>query len=62
MRGGGVHQIALQVEAVRGAVERWKNAGFVFAVEDMEGVRGKVAFIHPKYAGGVLIELVEEEY
>jgi methylmalonyl-CoA/ethylmalonyl-CoA epimerase len=61
-RGGGLHHIALQVDEVREEVERLKNEGFVFAVEDMEGVRGKVAFIHPKYAGGVLIELVEEEY
>ncbi len=61
-RGGGLHHIALKVKEVKGEVERLKNEGFVFAVENMEGAKGRVAFIHPKYAGGVLIELVEDEY
>ena len=61
-RGGGIHHVAIMVDKVDSEVERLKNEGFVFALENMEGAKGKVAFIHPKSTGGVLIELVENEY
>jgi len=61
-RGEGLHHIAITVDNVERRVEELRSQGFVFTAErPAVGAGGKkVIFVHPKSAGGVLIELVEE--
>jgi methylmalonyl-CoA epimerase len=60
-RGPGVHHICLEVEDLPGMLLRLKQRGV--ALIDEEPRRGAhdtlVAFVHPKSANGVLVELVE---
>jgi methylmalonyl-CoA/ethylmalonyl-CoA epimerase len=60
-RGPGLHHIALEVEGIESALVALKALGIPLIDEVPRiGARGhKVAFIHPKATGGVLIELVE---
>ncbi|HUZ77237.1 MAG TPA: methylmalonyl-CoA epimerase [Chloroflexota bacterium] len=59
--GEGVHHIALQVEDCAATLAAVRATGLRTVDEvPRPGAGGtKVAFIHPKSAGGVLIELVE---
>ncbi|MEI7907593.1 MAG: methylmalonyl-CoA epimerase [Bacteroidota bacterium] len=61
-RGEGIHHICLDVDNIKSEIERLKNHGFQFISEvPSEGGDGYwVAFIHPKSANGVLIELCEK--
>jgi methylmalonyl-CoA/ethylmalonyl-CoA epimerase len=60
-RGPGVHHICLEVEDLAGMLQRLKQQGVQLI--DEEPRRGAhdtlVAFVHPKSANGVLVELVE---
>lgn len=58
-RGEGLHHVCLGVDDVDAEVERLKGAGFQFVGEaPRPGAGGcRVAFIHPKSAGGILVEL-----
>lgn len=60
-RGEGLHHIAMRVDNLEQAVERMKEAGVVFVgAAPRPGAEGSsVAFVHPKSAGGVLLELVQ---
>jgi methylmalonyl-CoA/ethylmalonyl-CoA epimerase len=59
-RGPGLHHICLQVEDLDAELERLRRAGVAFTAEPRPGSHGsRIAFIHPKSAGGVLIELCE---
>ncbi len=59
-RGEGVHHICLEVDDIVTALERLKDQGVPLIDEvPRPGAHGLVAFIHPKGAHGVLIELVE---
>jgi methylmalonyl-CoA epimerase len=60
-RGPGLHHIAIEVKDLAGLLPRLKAAGVALLDEaPRPGSRGtKVAFIHPKGAHGVLLELVE---
>ncbi len=60
-RGPGVHHVALRVEDVEEALARFRDRGLQPVDEaPRPGARGhRVAFLHPKSTGGVLIELVE---
>ena len=62
-RGEGIHHLALQVEDLPGLVQRLRDAGVTLVGEaPRPGAGGStVAFVHPKAAGGVLIELVQAE-
>ncbi|MDP9037236.1 MAG: methylmalonyl-CoA epimerase [Myxococcota bacterium] len=62
-RGPGLHHVALEVEGIEEAIAFLKGAGADMIDETpRRGARGhKVAFIHPKSMGGVLVELVERE-
>ncbi len=58
-RGEGIHHICLEVDDIRAEMSRLKSLGFRF-VEDVPSPGGDgtiVAFIHPKSANGVLVEL-----
>jgi methylmalonyl-CoA epimerase len=62
-RGPGLHHIAIEVEGIEDALTFLKSLGVPLIDEaPRKGARGhKVAFVHPKATGGVLIELVEAE-
>jgi methylmalonyl-CoA/ethylmalonyl-CoA epimerase len=60
-RGPGLHHIAIEVEGIESALALLKAMGVPLIDETPRaGARGhKVAFVHPKATGGVLVELVE---
>jgi methylmalonyl-CoA/ethylmalonyl-CoA epimerase len=62
-RGPGLHHIALEVEGIEEALAFLKSIGVPLIDESpRKGARGhKVAFVHPKATGGVLVELVEPD-
>lgn len=60
-RGPGLHHIAVEVEGIEDALATLKALGVPLVDETpRKGARGhKVAFLHPKATGGLLVELVE---
>ncbi len=59
-RGEGMHHICLEVDDLDATLADLKAKGTRLIDETpKEGAHGKVAFIHPKGAHGVLIELLE---
>lgn len=60
-RGEGVHHVALRVDDIDAAIAEAKAKGLrVLDETGRPGARGsRVAFIHPKSTGGVLIHFVE---
>jgi len=60
-RGEGLHHICLTVDDITGALEQLRNAGAdLITDEPRVGSDGRrYAFIHPKSAHGVLLELYE---
>jgi len=63
-RGPGLHHIAVEVEGIEEALALLKGLGVPLIDETpRSGARGhKVAFVHPKATGGVLVELVEPSH
>jgi methylmalonyl-CoA/ethylmalonyl-CoA epimerase len=61
-KGEGVHHIAFAVEDIKAEIRRLKMEGFVVLNEEPKrGADNKwVAFLHPKSAQGVLVELCQE--
>ena len=61
-RGEGIHHIAFEVADIRAEMDRLKAEGFILLNEEPKrGADNKlVCFIHPKSAGGVLVELCQE--
>ena len=61
-RGEGIHHIAFAVNDIKAEMKRLKNEGFVLLNETpKKGADNKwVAFLHPKSANGVLVELCQE--
>lgn len=60
-RGEGVHHIAFEVSDIKAEMQRLKDEGFrLLSEEPKRGADNKmVAFVHPKSANGVLVELCE---
>lgn len=60
-RGEGMHHLALAVEDIVAAMAQARAAGLAVIDEvPRAGARGrKVAFVHPKSVGGVLLEFVQ---
>jgi methylmalonyl-CoA epimerase len=57
-RGGGIHHMAFRTDDVDKDVGQLEDAGVRMAQGPSEGAHGcRVAFIHPKASGGVLLEL-----
>jgi len=58
-RGPGIHHVCLEVEDIHGMMKTLKERGVRFTSEKPgPGAHGaQVIFIHPKSAGGILIEL-----
>ena len=63
-KGPGLHHIAVEVEGIEQALLALKALGIALIDETpRKGARGhKVAFLHPKATGGVLVELVEPDH
>ena len=61
-KGEGIHHIAFEVDDIRAEMARLKNENFILLSDEPKpGADNKlVCFIHPKSAGGVLIELVQD--
>ena len=61
-RGEGIHHIALEVTGLDGLLRGLREAGInIIGDEARPGAAGsRVAFLHPRSCGGVLVELVEE--
>jgi methylmalonyl-CoA epimerase len=61
-RGEGLHHICLEVDDIAATLADLKAKGAQLIDETPKrGAYGQVAFIHPKGAHGVLIELVERD-
>lgn len=62
-RGPGLHHVAFAVPHIEKAMEDARKAGLeLIDAEPRMGMHGvRIAFIHPKSAGGVLTELVEHD-
>jgi methylmalonyl-CoA/ethylmalonyl-CoA epimerase len=60
-RGEGLHQIAYAVDDIETTSDQLRNDGVALLYEQPRPGTGgsRVNFIHPKQAGGVLVELVE---
>ncbi len=60
-RGAGLHHIALTVDDLAAELSRLEEAGAPLLDTEPKPGRGGslVAFIHPRFAAGVLIELVQ---
>ena len=60
-RGGGLHHLCFETDDIEADMARLKEKGYRFLSEAPKpGAHGtRVAFIHPKSCGGVLIELAE---
>ncbi len=62
-KGEGIHHLAIRVENLEEALEKMKAMGMKMIDERPRyGAGGaKIAFVHPKTAGGVLLELSERD-
>jgi len=62
-RGGGIHHIAVEVEDINASLLKLKQQGARLIDENpRRGAEGcLVAFVHPSAAGGVLLELVQND-
>jgi methylmalonyl-CoA/ethylmalonyl-CoA epimerase len=63
-RGPGLHHVAVEVEGIEQAIAALKALGVPMIDEaPRKGARGhRVAFVHPRATGGVLVELVEPDH
>lgn len=61
-KGEGIHHIAFKVDDIVSEMDRLEKEGFLLLSKTpQKGADNKlVAFLHPKSAGGVLIELCQE--
>ena len=60
-RGPGLHHVSLEVDDLRAALARCEAAGVrLIDAQPRPGAHGtRVAFLHPKSLGGVLVELCQ---
>lgn len=60
-RGPGLHHLGLRVESLDAEIERLASAGARFTEGGVRAGHGgnRIAFLHPGWTGGVLVELVE---
>lgn len=60
-RGEGTHHLCFEVDDIHAALSELRNQGLRLIDETpRQGVHGWVAFVHPKAAHGVLIELLQK--
>jgi len=59
-RGPGIHHLCLEVQDIAGMLAQLKAAGVRLINETPQELEGRrIAFVHPKSTGGVLIEFYE---
>lgn len=59
-RGGGMHHLCIEVDDIEGVIANLKEKGVRMIDEEPKALPGrKMAFVHPKSAGGVLVELYQ---
>lgn len=59
-RGGGMHHLCFEVDDIEGMLAQLKEKGVRLINETPQELPGrKVAFVHPKSANGVLVELYQ---
>ena len=60
-RGEGIHHVAFEVKDIHAEMERLRKEGFrLLSEEPTVGADNKlVCFVHPKSAGGMLVELCQ---
>ncbi len=59
-RGEGMHHLCIEVDDIEAKIKELKDAGVRLINETAQVLPGrKMAFIHPKSASGVLVELYE---
>lgn len=60
-KGEGIHHIAFEVDDIKAEMARLKSEGFILLSDEPKpGADNKlVCFVHPKSAGGVLVELCQ---
>jgi methylmalonyl-CoA/ethylmalonyl-CoA epimerase len=60
-RGEGIHHIAVRVDNIEAALERFKAAGarLIDTTPRIGAHNTRIAFVHPASTHGVLLELVE---
>ena len=62
-RGEGIHHICIEVEDIEAALAQLEAHNVqLIDREPRQGAHGRVAFVHPKSAHGVLVELVEHDH
>ena len=63
-RGSGIHHVAIQVDDIEAALARHQEAGarLIDSTPRVGAHNMKIAFIHPKASGGVLLELCEPSH
>ncbi|MGY5853234.1 MAG: methylmalonyl-CoA epimerase [Candidatus Thorarchaeota archaeon] len=61
-RGGGIHHLAVQVEDIEADLAKHKESEIRLIDEEprIGAHEMKIAFVHPKSTGGVLLELCQE--
>lgn len=61
-KGEGIHHIAFAVDDIEAEIKRLKAEGFkMIHKKPKKGADNKlIAFLHPKYSNGVLIELCQD--
>jgi len=61
-RGEGIHHIAFEVDNIRETMKNLKGKGFeLISNEPKKGADNKlVAFVHPRSANGILVEICQE--
>jgi methylmalonyl-CoA/ethylmalonyl-CoA epimerase len=61
-RGEGIHHLAFEVNNIKSTLSDYQERGFEpINKEPKKGADNKmICFLHPKSAGGVLVELCEE--
>ncbi|MES2662444.1 MAG: VOC family protein, partial [Pseudomonadota bacterium] len=60
-RGQGLHHLCFRSSDLNDDMQRLKNRGYVFLSDKpTQGAHGRrIAWLHPKYTSGLLIEIVE---
>jgi methylmalonyl-CoA epimerase len=59
-RGEGIHHICIEVEDIEAALGRLRDHDVqLIDQHPRQGAHGRVAFVHPSGAHGVLLELIE---
>ncbi len=61
-RGAGLHHLGIAVRDLEAALDHLRNEGVELIDEQprMGGGGHRIAFVHPRSTGGILIELIED--